>query len=536
MLSATRHNSHVAIGRFSSIRVECAAAPPITRISTPKRIAVRGVQAMSTIFVGMLRKGFCVAVFLLFALFARELSGADLPTVRFGLAVNSMGESSHAAEAFTVVAQRPGATSEHLSFTVLLSYSGNAEYGVDYDPAPFSVVLTIPADSLDLSTTIPLTGIDDLDDEDAENILVELQPDDKYELSDPARVEIILVDNDDKMAPQIETQPQNALVMQGESAQFAVSAQGSEPLHYTWRKNGNEVYTAATNQYTTPLLTLADDGARYDCIVWNDAGSDSSAVAIVSVSERPTAPYIVTQPRATAVSKGDTASFVVVANGTEPLSYQWFADTGRLSGETLDTLVLSNRQIEHAGREYYCIISNDAGAVQTLGARLTVRPPTSQMLVVTGELLRGNGSAAADIDSQVVDMIVSLYPEPTGGAPVYTEQFKSENNRGVLVTNGSFGIHLGTGVTADDLGAAVRENPALYVSFTIAEPGEPGSILEPRTPLTASPYALSASSPIIRGALNPRDAGIDAAIGTYFVDTRNGDTWLKTFNTWVLEE
>jgi len=486
---------------------------------------------------GVFRVYCAVGAFLLFS-----SSSVDSAIVELLPGIDTLGESEHASEAFYIQASRTDSIGEDLTVVVRLSYAdgsssgGIAEYGTDYDPAPYRVTVVIPMDSTVVTVPVSLTSVDDTDDEEDERIIVYLEPDDTYERGASTGITVVIRDDDDRIPPSIITHPGNRTVMQGETVRFSVTVSGSVPIRYRWRKNGSEVYSADVNEYTTPPVTIRDSGALYDCIVENVIGSDTSSQAVLTVTRKPVTPHIITQPKSTAVSKGETARFAVEAGGSKPLGYQWYADSGRLVGETLDTLALPDRRIEHSGREYYCVVSNTAGAVQSLGVRLTVRPPTSQMLVVTGELLRSGGTPGAQIDSQVVDMVVRLYPEPTGGTPVYTEHFRAENNRGVVVTRGTFGIHLGTGVTSDDLGRAVRENPALYVSFTVAEPGETGAVLEPRTPLTASPYALSAGSPTIRGALNPEEAGIDATIGTWFIDTRSGETWVKTFNSWVLEE
>jgi hypothetical protein len=72
--------------------------------------------------------------------------------------------------------------------------------------------------------------------------------------------------------PVITTQPVSASAVVGATANFTVAVSGTS-LTYQWKKNGANVPsggTAAT--YTTPAVTLADDGAVYTCTVTSGGG------------------------------------------------------------------------------------------------------------------------------------------------------------------------------------------------------------------------------------------------------------------------
>jgi hypothetical protein len=103
----------------------------------------------------------------------------------------------------------------------------------------------------------------------------------------------------------------------------------------------------------------------------------------------------------------------------------------------------------------------------------------------------------------------------------------------VEVVNGAFVVRLGEGTSSDNLLAIIREHANLYVSFAIAVPGATPETLEPRTPLTASPYALSAFPAMLKGAVAPDSAGLDAPVGTHYVNTSTSQTFVKTFNGWA---
>jgi hypothetical protein len=86
------------------------------------------------------------------------------------------------------------------------------------------------------------------------------------------------------LAPAISTAPQNAVVFEGQPATFGVSATGTAPLAYQWRRNGADVSGATAASYTTPVTTTADNGARYSVRVANGAGSAVSAEAVLTVN------------------------------------------------------------------------------------------------------------------------------------------------------------------------------------------------------------------------------------------------------------
>ena len=82
--------------------------------------------------------------------------------------------------------------------------------------------------------------------------------------------------------PSILGQPYRATRHEGESAMFAVTASGTLPLEYQWRKDGTNIDGATQKNLTLANLTVADRGS-YDCIVTNTCGAVSSAAAELNV-------------------------------------------------------------------------------------------------------------------------------------------------------------------------------------------------------------------------------------------------------------
>ena len=95
----------------------------------------------------------------------------------------------------------------------------------------------------------------------------------------------------------------------------------------------------------------------------------------------PRVPVLVTQPQAQTVFAGTTASFNVLAGGSQPLTYQW-----KMNGTNVPaavnptaasaTLILTNTQLSESGN-YSVTVSNLAGFTNSTSAQLDVRLPAS---------------------------------------------------------------------------------------------------------------------------------------------------------------
>jgi hypothetical protein len=84
--------------------------------------------------------------------------------------------------------------------------------------------------------------------------------------------------------PSITSQPTGATKNVGESVTFSVSADGTAPLSYQWRKDGTDISGATGSSYTiSPVATT--DGGIYDVKITNSCGSVTSNGATLGVEE-----------------------------------------------------------------------------------------------------------------------------------------------------------------------------------------------------------------------------------------------------------
>ena len=169
-------------------------------------------------------------------------------------------------------------------------------------------------------------------------------------------------------APTVSTQPSSQTVTAGQTASFSVTASGTAPFTYQWRKNGSNISGATSSSYTTPVTSSADNGALYSVVVGNNAGTVTSSNATLTVA----VVLITTQPASQTVNAGQTASFGVAASGTGTLSYQWTKNGTNISGATSSSYTTPATSSADHGAVYAVNISNAYGTVTSSNATLTV--------------------------------------------------------------------------------------------------------------------------------------------------------------------
>jgi hypothetical protein len=89
--------------------------------------------------------------------------------------------------------------------------------------------------------------------------------------------------------PTISQQPADQNVTAGQAAAFSVTAGGTGPFTYQWRKNGAPLSDAAaiagsTTATVTINPTAGADGGTYDCAVSNGCGVNLSRAAMLTVT------------------------------------------------------------------------------------------------------------------------------------------------------------------------------------------------------------------------------------------------------------
>lgn len=97
-------------------------------------------------------------------------------------------------------------------------------------------------------------------------------------------------------------------------------------------------------------------------------------------------PVVLEHPASQIVVGASSATFRVVAGGLGPFSYQWRFNTNAIYGATGSSYTVTNAQLASQG-VYDCLVLNDAGAVFSSNAVLTVRLPANLLLEPTNILV-----------------------------------------------------------------------------------------------------------------------------------------------------
>jgi formylglycine-generating enzyme required for sulfatase activity len=198
--------------------------------------------------------------------------------------------------------------------------------------------------------------------------------------------------------PSISVQPVGTNVRTGSLAAFSVTAAGTAPLLYQWRKN-----STAISGGTSSILSIASvgsiDAGTYDVVITNAAGSVTSSAAILTVSQPVS---ITSQPLGGIVNPGTSRTFSVSATGTSPITYQWRKEGVPIFGATNSSLTFSNVQAADAG-SYDVVLTNPVGSTISNAAILAMAAPVIEA--------RGVTFAQRTDDSKLVDIRYTL----TGG-------------------------------------------------------------------------------------------------------------------------
>lgn len=174
------------------------------------------------------------------------------------------------------------------------------------------------------------------------------------------------------LPPTIATNPASQWVLLGSNASFSVTATGTAPLSYQWRKNGGPLGAPSLPTYGLTAVSSNDNG-NFDVVVSNPYGSATSAVATLTIVYPPT---ITNQPLDQVAAINTAPAFTVAAEGTAPFSYQWHTLSGPILDATNATLVLSSVQTNQAGA-YWAVVANPYAVATSAVAQLTVYIPAT---------------------------------------------------------------------------------------------------------------------------------------------------------------
>lgn len=186
--------------------------------------------------------------------------------------------------------------------------------------------------------------------------------------------------------------PTNQSVGVGSTVTFRVTAGGTTPIRYLWRRNGSNLFGGFNSSYTIFNVQLTNAG-NYNVLVSNDFGSVLSQTAVLTVH---TGPNISQQPQSQTVVAGSSVTFSVVSTNAD--SYEWRKNGFPIPNATNSFYAIVNAQSSHAGN-YSVRLTNRYGSTLSADATLTITVPASSSSVIGwGQQLVWNDNTGAYIN------------------------------------------------------------------------------------------------------------------------------------------
>jgi hypothetical protein len=152
-------------------------------------------------------------------------------------------------------------------------------------------------------------------------------------------------------------------VAPGSRIRFKVKATGSDPLEYTWFKDGRSI--PGSNSAVVEIFEVSNTGSErgeYHVRIENQTGAEDAVESEPIFIETQTAPQILSMDiPASVIAPGRTIEIPSLAVGYK-LSYQWKKDGVNLVGQSAARLEILQAQSENSGN-YQLEVTNEFGSV-----------------------------------------------------------------------------------------------------------------------------------------------------------------------------
>jgi hypothetical protein len=180
-----------------------------------------------------------------------------------------------------------------------------------------------------------------------------------------------------RLPPEIIASPVSKTVALGASATFSVTAGGTGPWTYQWRKNGANIPKATAATYAIAAVKSSDAG-EYDVVVKNEFGAALSAAVTLSLTP---VVNITAMPQPAASGPGLPVTFIVTA--PDATSFQWQKNGTPIKGATGAALTLPAVTAADAGL-YSVVVAAPGGKTTTPDVMLTLADSGLLVYKLTG--------------------------------------------------------------------------------------------------------------------------------------------------------
>jgi hypothetical protein len=207
-----------------------------------------------------------------------------------------------------------------------------------------------------------------------------------------AEVEVVL-------PPVIASQPEHLSLCEGDTAEFNIISQGSEPLSYAWM-NPESTEILSTEEDFIIYGIDAEDYNDYYCIVSNVCGDLSTDTIKLEVK---TLPQFITQPQEIDACQGDSVALEVEVEGTDPMELLWFKNYGAITDADESTYIFDPALSTETGY-YMCVAINECGVTESdevivnIGTAPSITwDPTGQELCENEELILYSNASGENV-------------------------------------------------------------------------------------------------------------------------------------------
>lgn len=270
----------------------------------------------------------------------------------------------------------------------------------------------------------------------------------------------------DLKPPVITDPPASTSLTEGQGFTLSCGASGTS-VSYHWRKDDSDLPGATSATYSVSSAQLSDSGT-YVCVASNSGGTIESASVTVTV--KPPAPEITTQPADLNLSVGDPISLTVVASGAQ-LSYQWRRDAVAISGAIAATYSKAHAELSDDGAVFEVVVSNPGGSVTSRSATVHVSDADPPVLVVDNPASSTQTASFVTVTGTATDSGSGV-----SAVVVTSDRFAGQEFGAVLGAANTFSAEIPVALGANTLTIIARDaanNAAQRVIAVTVQPAQP---------------------------------------------------------------
>ena len=211
---------------------------------------------------------------------------------------------------------------------------------------------------------------------------------------------------------------------QGESGTAITSevtySNSNAEFTYAWYLDGDEIAGATAATYTPDISKLsAGTHSYYLEVTVKTTGAKGKSLSVsITVAEKKEAPKITSDlPESKELSNG-SATLSIQAEGTTPLSYQWYKDSesGLISGATN-----SSYTAKSAGT-YWCLVTNEVGTATSTKCTVSAATPDPVAPVIGNDI-----ETSGKLTSSVTSITLSITASVSDGGSLSYQWYKDSN-------------------------------------------------------------------------------------------------------------